>query len=183
MIANIKAFVAQGHGVWVLAIGGAAAALSWMIILLGPLQQRYGQLSEAAVGREQLLARNLRIVEPRAKAAVERDYQQYGDTIRRQGSTEEDSAAFLSELDRLAGANQIALLATKPQDVVKDPASERYAVEIELEADMAQLIGFLHAVESAPGLLRAERLSIDAKGGKAGAKVHVEMLVSKVVTL
>lgn len=183
MIGTIKAFVAQGRGAWVLAIGGAAAVLLWLVILLGPLQQRYGQLGEEAVAREQLLARNLRIVDPRARATVERDYQQHGDTIRRQGSTEEDSAAFLSELDRLAGANQIALSATKPQDVVKEPNSERYAVEIEMEADMPQLIGFLHAVETAPGLLRADRLSIDSKGVKTGSKVHVAMLVSKVVTL
>ena len=179
----IKSLLPQGREAWILTGGIAGVVLLGVGLALGPVRNRFVVLHEATVLQEQALARNLAIVTPSAREAVEEDYRRYGALIMKQGSSDEENSAMMSEVDKLAGQNKVILTATKPLKGNKDADSESYAVEVEIESDMPALMGFVCALESSGQLLRVDRLTVDAKGGKNPSALHSTLLVSKVVTL
>jgi len=178
-----KTILPQGKNAWILTVAVAGVILLGVVIAVGPVRNRFLEIDEAIASGEKALGNNLAIVAPGPSEAVERDYQRCGDTIRMRGSSEEENSRMLSEVDRLAGENKVVLTATKPQETRKTIDSEAYGVEVEVEADMAALMGFLYAIETSPQLLRIERLVLDSKGGKAAASHRGTILISKVVTL
>jgi hypothetical protein len=89
---------------------------------------------------------------------------------------------MLAELDRLAGESKLTLLATKPQKTKVERDFETYVVEIEVEAEMPALMGFVYGIESSAQILRIDRLIIDSKDG-GSALVKGSLTVSKIVTL
>lgn len=178
-----KTILPQGKNAWILTVAVTGVVLLGVVIALGPVRNRFIEIDDAITAREKALGHNLAIVAPGPSEAVERDYQRCGDTIRIRGSSEEENSRMLSEVDRLAGETKVVLLATKPQETRKTPDSESYGVEVEIEADMAALMGFLYAVETSPQLLRVERLVLDSKAGKASASHRGTVLISKIVTL
>lgn len=178
----IKSILPQGRGAWIFSGGIVALVLSGMIIFLGPIRNRFEVLGDSKISQEQKLSRNLAIVAPAAREAVEADYRRYGNMITMQGSSEEENSKMLSEVDQLAVQTKVVLSATKPRETRKDRDSEAYAVEIEIESDMSALMRFLCAVESSPQVLRVDRLVVDARGAKDPSQVRCSLQISKVVT-
>ena len=162
----------------VLAAGVVAAG-----VVLGPVRGLFRKAGEAIVVQEKQMARNLRVLAPASKDVVVRDYRQYGDALRKKGSTADESSSMVAEVEMLATQAKIALGATKPRDAHLDRDYEQYAVEVEFEAPMAQTVAFLYALENSPQMLRVDRLVLDAKGAKSPGTLKATMNVSRVVTL
>lgn len=179
---DLKSKLPRGRDVWV--IGGGVILVTLFLggLVLGPIRGRFRALESDISTREQTLARNLRILAPSSKKAVENEYRQYGTRIQKNGSSDEENSQMLAELDRLAGQNKLTLLSTKPQKTKIDSDFETYVVEIEVEAEMAPLVGFLYGIETSSQLLRTDRLVIDSRGG-GSATVRGTLTISKIVTL
>jgi len=160
-----------------------AAVVVAAVIALGPVRGIFRNTDEAIVVQEQKMARNARILSSKSKDVVVRDYRQYGDSLRKKGSTSEESSAMVAEVEMLATQAKIALSATKPRDPHPDRDYEQYAVELEFEAPMAQAVTFLYAVENSPQMLRIDRMVLDAKGAKSAGMLKASVTVSRVVTL
>lgn len=180
---DAKSLLPHGRNAWILAGGVVGIIVFGLALVLGPIRHKSESLNEAISLQEKKLARNLAIVAPGARESVEKEYRRYGGMIKKRGSSDEENSAMLSEVDRLAGQNKVILSATKPKETRKDRDSESYVVEIEIEADMSALMGFVYALEASPQLLRVDRLVLDAKGGKDTASIRGTMVISKVVTL
>jgi hypothetical protein len=178
----IKSLIPQKRDAWIMLVGVVTVMLLIAGIAVGPLRAKIRDLDSDISSQEKKLAKNLRSLAPLVRKSVETEYQQYGLRIQKKGSTEEENSQMLAELDRLAGANKLTLLATKPQKPVPDHDFELYAVEIEVEAEMAAIMGFVYGIENSVQLLRIDRLVIDVKGGGA-ALVKAALTVSKIVTL
>ncbi len=160
-----------------------AAVLISAGVALGPVRGLFRKTGEAIVVQEKQMARNLRVLAPASKNVVVRDYRQYGDALRKKGSTAEESSAMVAEVEMLATQAKIALGATKPRDARIDRDYEQYAVELEFEAPMAQAVAFLFALENSPQMLRVDRLVLDAKGARSSGSLKASVIVSRVVTL
>lgn len=167
----------------VYAAGSLVAIVVLALIALGPLRGQFRALDEKIGEAEKKMARNLRVLSPAAKDVVVRDFRLYGETLRKKGTTAEESAALLAEVEMLAAQSKIALSSTKPSEPRIDSDCESYAVTVEFEGDMAQVVGFLYAVETSPNMLRADRFSLDAKGARAQGTLKCALVVSRLVTL
>ena len=150
---------------------------------LGPLRRRFLALDADIAEQEKTMARNVRVLSPASRDTVVRDFRVYGDALRKKGSTAEESAAMLAEVETLAAQAKISLGGTKPETQVDDPDSEQYSVALEFEADMSQLVGFLYAIETSPRMLRIKRLALEAKGARTSGAIKCSALVTRVVTL
>lgn len=178
---DVKSILPKGRDAWMIAAGSLGVVLLVAGIALGPVRGKFKAMNEAITTQEKILARNLRILAPTARNAVESDYRLYGTRIQKRGSSEEENSQMLAELDRLAGESRLTLLATKPQKARPDRDFETYIVEIEVEAEMPAMMAFIHGIESSAQLLRIDRIVIDAKG--RDAVVKGALTVSKIVAL
>jgi Tfp pilus assembly protein PilO len=165
-------------------IGGAALAiLVGVVIGLGPVRGNFQRIAENIEGAEGQVRRNLKILTPSAKSAVLAGYTEYGEIIKKKGSSAEENAAMMSEIEKIASGVGVTLSATKPREPVIDKESERYEVDLEVEAEMESIIRFLHAVESSSQVLIAETLTIDSAKTAGTGSLKASFRVSKVVTL
>jgi len=178
----LKSIFPKGRDAWIIVAGVLFVIFLIGGIALGPVRNKFYDLERDILAQEKTLARNLRILAPTAKKAVESEYQQYGLRIQKKGSSDEENSQMLAELDRLAGQSKLTLLATKPQKTKPECDSETYVVEIEVEAEMPILMGFIYGIETSAQLLRIDRLIIDSKDG-GSAIVKAALTVSKIVTL
>ncbi|MEI8138510.1 MAG: GspMb/PilO family protein [bacterium] len=178
----LKSILPRGRDAWVIVAGIVCVILLLGGIALGPVRNKFRELENDIVAQEKTLARNLRILSPNARKAVENEYQQYGLRIQKKGSSDEENSQMLAELDQLAGQSKLTLLATKPQKTKPDRDCETYVVEIEVEGEMPVLMGFVYGIETSAQLLRIDRLVIESKDGKS-AIVKGALTVSKIVTL
>ncbi len=165
------------------AAGGLVLVGAVIAVVLGPVRGQFRAIEEESIGQEKKMDHNLRVLSPASKDVVVKDYRQYGDALRKNGSTAAESAAMLAEVERLAKQLKIELSATKPREPRLDPDYEQYAVDLEFEADMAQVVGFLYAVETSAQMLRVDRLLLDAKGARQPGALKSTVVVSRVVTL
>jgi hypothetical protein len=179
----ITTLIPRGKDAWILVGGVVGIVILGAIILMGPVKSRFRNLEEEISVQETRLNRNLAIVAPTAREAVEKEFKRYGEVIFKRGSSDEENSQMMSEIDKIAGLNKVILSATKPRDAKKEKDYEAYGVEIEIEADMAALMGFLYSIESSAQLLRVDRLAIESKGSKDPSSLHGTLTISKVVTL
>lgn len=179
---DLKSIFPKGRDAWIIIAGIAVVVLLLAGIALGPVRNKFRNLKDDIAIQEKKLARNLRILAPAAKNAVEGEYRRYGMRIQKKGSSDEENSQMLAELDRLAGQNKLTLLATKPQKAKIDRDFETYIVEIEVEAEMPAIMGFVYGIETSSQLLRIDRLAIDSKDS-GSAIVKGVLLISKIVAL
>jgi hypothetical protein len=164
--------------------GGLVLMVAVIAVVLGPVRGQFRSIEEESIDQERKLDNNLRVLSPMSKDVVVKDYRLYGDALRKKGSTTEERAAMLTEVELLAKQLKIELAATKPREPPRiDPDYEQYTVDLEFEAEMAQLVGFLYAVETSPRMLRVDRLVLDAKGARQPGVLKNTVVVSRVVTL
>ncbi len=179
----ITSLIPHGKDAWILVGGVVGIVILGAVILMGPVRGRFHDLEEAITVQETKLNRNLAIVAPTAREAVEKDFRRYGEMIRKRGSSDEENSQMMSEIDKLAGLSKVVLSATKPRDTKKEKDYEAYGVEIEIEADMTALMGFVYAVESSSQLLRVDHMAVESRGAKDPAVLRGTLAISKVVTL
>jgi hypothetical protein len=150
-------------------------------VVMGPVRNRFSELEGSIVVSERRMASNLRL--SASKDVVESEYRRYGGYIAKKGTTSEENAAMLAELERLAGDCKIVLTKTTPQESRIEPDFEEYKADLEIESDLEQMIRFFFAVESSRQFLRVERLTVDSKGGREQGTLKGTLTVSRVVTL
>lgn len=181
---DIKSLVPGDRRAWMLAGGVAAVVLMGVVLALGPVSRTFRELDAAADEQQREFDRNLRVIAPKSMFVVTNEYARFGTMIAMRGSSDEENSRMLSEVDRLAGENKVTLSATKPREQrIKDAYQENYAVTVEIEAGLSQVVSFLYALEASPQLLRVDSMSLESKGGKPADCVRGTLLISKVVTL
>jgi Tfp pilus assembly protein PilO len=146
-----------------------AAALAGFIALRGiviPLATRWRLLAdqERALESQCLRAR----IQVLLKKKVEREREAYAREISRQGSDQEEQSFLLQEVERLSRDLPIRVRSMRPLPPLEMGFYRRYAVTLELEGSVENVLKFLCAVESSPKLLRVERVELTADGKNRG---------------
>lgn len=153
------------------------------LMVITPIMDAYSAMEERISSSERTLVRNLVNIE--RKEAVESEYEKYRPFVQSGGSDEEENANLLSEMEKLARANQVVLVDMKPQEAKTNQYHKEYVADLDAEADMANLVGFLHAIGESPQLMKVTNVRLspkDVKDPKSTA-VKARVTVMKIVLL
>jgi len=115
-------------------------------------------------------------------ASVEAQYGRGKDLIGVAGPEQETVEAFKNSIDEMALRNGISLKSMQHLPPEATDFLVTYFVEIgDFEGETLSLINFLQEVQSAPGMLRLQRLSVTSQD--ASTTVKGSLVISKVMTL
>lgn len=180
---SLASLIQRGQKPWIFIAAVVFLVLMGFGVVMGPVRGRFQALDESIVVQEKKAARNLRILSPASKDAAVSEYQAFGNAIPRRGSAAEETASMLAEIEKHVTELGLVMTATKQREPKLEKDFEEYQVEIEVEANMKQLVSFLYRIESSSQLLRVNRVALEAKGSGDRGAFRGSLLVSKVVTL
>lgn len=161
------------------AVTVAVVAALTVAVVVGPLRTRMRLLAEEIATEEARAARNNRIVAERE--AVDREYAKWADFVRKQGSTAEEAADLLTRIEQWAQASGIRITSTKPREPAILPYGEMYAVEMEGQGRIEEILRFAYAVAESPQLVRLDRFSVEVQPGGDPLFLKHRMVATKVV--
>ncbi len=163
---------------------GLVAALVVIIVVLvdklviSPVGEKVHRINQEIDFSEKKLSRDLRNINN--KGLIESEYKKYKNYVKKSfASDEEDVANILAEIEGLARSAGVSLVDIKPQAAKQTDFCKEYAIAVEVEGSMEQVITFLHNLNSSAQLLRAVKLRIGLKDRESSA-VKSSMLVTKI---
>lgn len=164
-------------------IGLVAAIVVMMLVaidrlVISPIGGRIQRVNQEIQFSEKKLSRDLRNMNN--KDLVESEYKKYKNYVKKTAaSDEEDVANILGEIESLARLSGVSLVDIKPQTPKQTGFYKEYAIGVEVEGSMEQVITFLHNLNSSTQLLRALKLRIGLKDKESFA-VKASFLVTKI---
>ena len=180
-IAKLKLSSRERKGL-VLAAVCALLALSDKLIVRR-LAANLDRLGRQLKLEERKLAGNLRILDSNRKAVIRQQYRQHGHKLRKQSTSAEENAALLAQVETFARSANVTLVATRPREVMREGFYEEYAVAIEIEAELENIVDFLYRIESSPRLLRIKEATLSPRTKELRSPVRGMLLITQVLTL
>lgn len=147
-------------------------------LVFHPIVSRFKELDEEILLKERQLRKNLRDVA--ARETVRNASSLYANYALSAGSDEEVMARLLNEIEGLARKSGLSLANMKPRPAGKTDVGKQYPVEVEVEAEMASLMKFIHGLHSSKHLLRVKQLRLVPKGSRT-AQVNAYLLINETV--
>ncbi len=167
-----------------LLFGAAAVVVGAALVvhlLIAPVAGRLMLLDERITTQTDLISKNVRIVaeKDRVKAAADAFQIYYAN----KASTQEEEVAYLlGEVDEMARSASLYIVDMKPLNTEEDAVSRKVSVDLNCEAQMEQILTFMHAVASAPHLLFVESINITPKE-KDSTIAKCNMKISNIIFL
>ncbi len=130
--------------------------------------------------KEITLKRNLRYIQQRD--SVNNVYLKYDKYIQQKDlevSDEEEMAALLNEVEKIAQETSVHITNIKPSPAKKLLFYKKYSLEMNCRAAMEKYIEFIYSLHQSVQLIRVERLKI-APQGKNASLLKARMLITKV---
>lgn len=148
-------------------------------LIVSGIHSRLKSLDVRTVDEESSIKKSLRVLLRKNQVAAEaRQYAGYAVKAR---SSEEETTAFLKDLETMAGQANVSLLYVKPAAAAKsEAAARRYVATLECEGRMEEIVSFFYRIESFPGFLRIEKFAIEPKN-KEATIVRCGVTVSKMM--
>lgn len=159
---------------------GCVLILFLDMALITPLWDSYVAMDERIAAAERTLLRNL--VNLNRREVVEAEYEKYRAYERPAGRDEEENAGLLSEVEQLARSHQVVLVDMKPREGKSGQFHKEYVAELDAEAEMANLIKFIHQMEGSAQLIKVTNAKLVAKEAKSNV-VKVRINVAKTAFL
>ncbi len=162
---------------------GTAAVLGVVLVdrlVLGPIGGKLASLS-AAIGEEEAAIRqSLHVLVQKNRILAEgKEFAGYSVEAK---NPEEEMTTLLRELESTAEQSSVSLIYVKPASTKEEKGTRKYLASLECEAQMEQVAGFFHAIESSPRLLKIERFQIVPKS-RDSSIARCSLTVSKTVVV
>ncbi len=150
-------------------------------LLIASVADRLRRLDERIATQTDLIRKNVRIVaeKDRVKAAADAFAVYYA---QKASTHEEEVGVLLGEVDEMARRASLYIIDMKPLTSEEDAVSRKVAVDLNCEAQMEQILKFMHAVATAPRLLFVESINITPKD-KDSTIAKCNMKVSNIIFL
>jgi Tfp pilus assembly protein PilO len=139
-----------------------------VLVLLGyhgvltPVTEKFSSLDREIFMAEMKLRKAKTLVRQREDVVVES--QKYPNLERMDaGTDEEETARLLNLIEQTARTTGVSLSDVKPQAIVSDKLTKRFAVELNAESGIEALIQFVYALENAPEALKIELVNTAPK--------------------
>jgi len=147
-------------------------------LVISPVGEKFRRIDQEIDFSEKKLSRDLRNINN--KDLIESEYKKYKDFVKKSSSSdEEDVANILAEIESLARSTGVNLVDIKPQATKRTDFYKEYAIAVEVEASMEQVITFLYNLNNSEQLLRAVKLRIGLKS-KESSLMKASLLVTKI---
>lgn len=159
---------------------GCVLLLILDLVVFTPLWDFHVSMEQKIIVAEKTLIRNL--VNLQRKEAVEAGYEKFRPFVRHAGTDEEENAALLSEMERLARSHQVVLVDMKPRETIPREFHKEYVAELDAEAEMANLVNFIYQLEQSVQLVRVSNVTLSAKEAKS-TFVKAKITVTKTALL
>lgn len=152
-------------------------AVVFLIAVL-PVQRWFGNAARDRAVLSALIADKQKVLAWRG--VVQRDHDQFAAYLQPQKATDtEIGADLLGTIEAARTAAGVTLVNTKPHEPQKRGLADEYAVELEVEANMNNILRFLHVIYSSDHLLRVDKLMMSPK--TESQEVKGTLLVSRQV--
>ncbi|MGE5280586.1 MAG: type 4a pilus biogenesis protein PilO [Deltaproteobacteria bacterium] len=150
-------------------------------LLIAPVAYRLRLLDERIEAQTELIRKNVRIVaeKDRVKAAADAFKVYYANTAATQ---EEETGLLLGEVEEMARRSALYVVDMKPLAGEEDAVSRKVSVDLNCEAQMEQILTFMHTVASAGRLLFVESVNLTPKS-KDSSIVKCNMKISNIIFL
>lgn len=159
---------------WVCAIALGAGG---DVFLIEPAVDRWEAVTQAIAEKQVRLARHRRLLARRS--VTEAEHTQYAGLARIGGSEEAEITAVLTTIEDLAGQAGVRITDIKPQPVRTVDFYKYFGVELEAEAAVQPLMQFIYRLQTAPQVLKVDRLRLSAKTGGSNL-LRAEFLISRI---
>ncbi|MFH1753589.1 MAG: hypothetical protein ABH875_05345 [Candidatus Omnitrophota bacterium] len=103
----------------------------------------------------------------------------YKTLIKSSRSEEEEMTSLLKEIETLASEHSIYLVNMKPGEAEDTKAAKKYILNLNCEAQLEQLIGFMYNIERSEELLTIEKYKLGPKS-KDSSVARCNMSISKI---
>ncbi|MFB3061617.1 MAG: type 4a pilus biogenesis protein PilO [Candidatus Binatia bacterium] len=143
-----------------------------------PMVNLFDELDQEIVLQENQLRKNMRYLA--AREAIHSRYSAYAAYSVTHGADEEEVASLLNEVEGQARKAGLSLLNIKPKPATSTEFSKQYPVEVEVEAQMKELIKFIDGLQRSKYILRVQKLRLVPKG-KSKAEVKGYLLINRTV--
>lgn len=147
-------------------------------LMISPVIYKIKSLNKEIQAKETEIKGNLRLLTHKDRILAEsKQYSSYASSLR---SEEEEMTSFLKEIENSANKTSIYLIDMKPGGVKEVDSSKRYFVNLNCEAQMEQLVNFMHDIENSDKLLIVDKYQISPKSKESSSIVRCRMTISKV---
>lgn len=150
------------------------------IAVISPLLKKGDMLLRETAKKEVRCRRNFSIISSKQK--IQEDFKMYTGIIKKTASDEEETASLLKQIESLAQKSKVSLSSIKPKRVTEVEFYKRYAVEIEGEGSLRQLVRFLYYIQNTDQILKAERLRVNVKSSSS-SRLKYSVLITRILIL
>ena len=147
-----------------LAIATIVVVLAALVynFVIEPLVVRWNNLEEDIRDKEALLRKHNRIL--RSKEIIEKLHTEYTCYFQTEVLTpEEESAAALSNIEKLARSANVRITNIKPLAIKSFENYNKYTFRVATESRMSELTKFIYDLQSSRQLIKIERMVLRAK--------------------
>ena len=145
-------------------------------LILHPVFFKLKSMDKEIHTLEQDIKRNLQIVAHKESILSER--KKYAHLIENPASEEEETVSILKEIEGIANKTSVYLVDLKPAGLKKADDVNKYIVNLNLEAQMEQLVSFMYEIETSNKWLSIEKYEIVPKS-KDSSIAKCNLVVSK----
>lgn len=148
-------------------------------LITRPIFSKMRSLDEEIRDKQAGLKRDLHILAQRGKISQLKN--KYASYLAAAKSEDEEMVSLLKEAENLANKSSISLIDLKPGSFNKEGGSSlKFLINLNCEAQMEQLLGFIYAIENSGKLLSIEKYQINPTT-KDSNVVECSITISKVV--
>jgi len=147
-------------------------------LIMNPVSKKLKSLDTEIRDKESAIKKGVRILGQKDKILAESSA--YQPLLAKAASDEEETISLLKEVELLANKSGINLIDLKPAEVKESASIKKYFVNLNCEAQMQQLMDFMHQIESSDKMLKVERFEINPKS-KESSIATCGMSVSRIV--
>ncbi len=147
-------------------------------LVISPVADNMGSLDDRITHARAEVSKDVRILAQRK--FIETQEKKYAAYVTQARSDEEETAALLKTIENLASSTSVYLVDLKPAGVVKEGLVKKFMVRVSCEAQMDQLVSFMHKLESADVIMRIGAFSISPKSDQSSV-ASCDLLIYKIV--
>jgi Tfp pilus assembly protein PilO len=126
-----------------------------------PLWDYWQGLNRNITAKEVNLLKNLKILNQ--KDIINNTYAKYSESIKMKGSSEEETAVILKEVENIARSTNVYIASIQPQRVQDMDFYKEYYVALDAEGDMASLTKFIYDLQNSKQILKVKQLQLTPK--------------------
>lgn len=143
-------------------------------------------LNKLTASRQEIQIKEARLIKSwriqARKDKIIQEYNKYDYFLKVKGSDEEINSRLLKELDGIARQSRISLSNIKPRSTDNRGLYKEYTLELQLEAEMQDIIRFMYNINNSGFLLSVDKVVLSLKE-ESSEILKAVMVISSIVIL